>query len=360
LSSFHSFADSKPLRFAFVANNRNPSLFRQDASFVYRCENVAEALAAAGHQVALLHLRSFPLRARFDAVVFHRPRYSLRLRLALRAARRAAGAAVFADFDDLVFDDAYAEFSPAARNALLPPATVKEQLRSHRRALEMFDRVIVSTEPLLAHVRERVPTAKVAVLHNAVFRKWREGSAESVSNPSRKIITYLPGTRSHDRDFAAVADALVAVLARHPDTGLHITGPLAFDLAVRPEQVVRSAKVPFDQFHHRVREGWVNIAPLEMTPFTRCKSALKVMEAGFWGVPTVCSPIPDAIRFVDAGAMLADTSQAWQEQLEAMLDPERRRQAVMGLRERVLARADVDAVARQLVDLVRAARDGAG
>lgn len=342
-----------------MANNRNPSLFRQDASFVYRCENVAEALAAAGHQVALLHLRSFPLRARFDAVVFHRPRYSLRLRLALRAARRAAGAAVFADFDDLVFDDAYAEFSPAARNALLPPATVKEQLRSHRRALEMFDRVIVSTEPLLAHVRERVPTAKVAVLHNAVFRKWREGSAESVSNPSRKIITYLPGTRSHDRDFAQAAEALSAVLAKHPEARLQITGPLAFDLAVRPEQVVHSAKVPFEQYHQRVRTGWVNIAPLEMTPFTRCKSALKVIEAGYWGIPTVCSPIPDTARFIGAGAVPAATPEAWYEQLEAMLDPERRRQAATGLREKVLARADVDAVAARLVALVQAARGGA-
>ncbi len=342
-----------------MANNRNPALFRQDASFVYRCENLAAALTAAGHQVSLLHLKSFPLRARFDAVIFHRPRYSLRLRLALRAARRAAGAAVFADFDDLVFDEAYAEFSPALSNGVLPLATVKAQFVSHRRALELFEHITVSTEPLRAHARERAPAAQVTVLHNAVYRRWREELDQPAADPGYKIITYLPGTRSHDRDFAQAAEALSAVLAKHPEARLQITGPLAFDLAVRPEQVVHSAKVPFEQYHQRVRTGWVNIAPLEMTPFTRCKSALKVIEAGYWGIPTVCSPIPDTARFIGAGAVPAATPEAWYEQLEAMLDPERRRQAVTGLREKVLARADVDAVAARLVALVQAARGGA-
>lgn len=348
-----------PLHFAFVACNRNAKLFRDEASFIYRCDNVAAGLQALGHRVSLLHLKSFPLRPRFDAVVFHRPRYSLRLRLAVRAARKAAGASVFADFDDLVFDEAYAEYSPAARNELLPLAKVKEQFRSHRRALELFDRVTVSTGPLSAHVREVLPAPTVTVLHNAVHRRWRTEPEQPPLDPGCKIVTYLPGTRSHDRDFATVAEVLAAVLEKHPEVRLQVTGPLEFDLVARPEQVVRSAKVPFREFHHRVRPAWVNIAPLEMTPFTRCKSALKVIEAGFWGIPTVCSPIPDAERFVGAGAMPADSPQAWRMQLEALLDPERRQAVAAGLRQRVLARADVDAVAAQLVALVRAARDGA-
>jgi glycosyltransferase involved in cell wall biosynthesis len=339
------------LHFAFVACNRNPALFQHDASYIYRCDNLSRALREGGHQVSLLHLTEFPFRHRFDVVVFHRPCYSLRLRLALAAARRR-GAVAIADVDDLIFDDEFVEYSPAVRNSLLPLGAVRRQFSAHRRALALFDHITVSTEPLADLARRQFAAAQVVVIPNAVHHQWRSCTASSSASDSYKVITYLPGTRSHDRDFAQAAPALAELLARYPEVRLQVTGPLDFDLPARPGQVVRQHKVPFDAYHTHVQAAWVNLAPLEGTPFTRCKSALKVMEAGYWGIPTVSTPIPDVLRFTEAGAVPAVAPEAWLERLEELLDPLHYQAMTQDLRARVLALADVDAMAERLLTFV--------
>lgn len=339
------------MRFAFVACNRNAARFRQDPSFIYRCENPAAALMAAGHEVVLLHVTAFPARPRFDGVIFHRPAYSMRLRLALLACR-LAGVRVLADLDDLVADPFLAEMSPAVRNGILSLAVVRRQFARNASALALFPRITVSTEPLAGHVRAQFPDSGVAVVSNAVHRSWRKLGLPSAGTPRERIITYLPGTRSHDRDFAQMADVMGVLLADHPELRLHVTGPLAFEMTARAGQIVRADKVPFQQFHEKYWSSWLNIAPLEPTPFTRCKSALKVMEAGFWGVPTVCSTNPDVERFVGAGAVPAESPDDWYRQIKSLMEPARYEAVTARLRERVLERADIDQMAERLLHFV--------
>jgi len=340
-----------PLRFAFVACNRNSSLFRADPSYIYRCENLAAALESAGHQVTLLHLKSLALFNRFDVMVFHRPRWSPSLFAALTLLRRRSTVLV-ADFDDLVFEEGFAAASPGVVNGLVSLASTRSNFKAARRALALFDRITVSTEPLAGHVRDCFPSARVAIVPNAVHAAWQRHAEQQTQTPARPVITYFPGTRSHDRDFATVAVALERFLEKYPEARLQVTGPLNFSLPSRAGQVVQREKVPFAEYHRHVREGWVNLAPLEDTPFNRCKSALKVLEAGFWNIPTVCSPIPDALRFEGAGALLADGEEAWFGWLESMLDPEKYQAVTCGLRERVLQVAQVEEVARGMVDFL--------
>ena len=47
------------------------------------------------------------------------------------------------------------------------------------------------------------------------------------------------------------------------------------------------------------------------------------MEASCWGIPTICSSNTDNERFVNAGALIANTPEAWFTHLEAMLDENR-------------------------------------
>jgi hypothetical protein len=98
--------------------------------------------------------------------------------------------------------------------------------------------------------------------------------------------------------------------------------------------------VDFADYAAQVRRGWVSLAPLEDTPFNRCKSALKVIEAGWWGIPTVCSPVPDMARFGAAGALPVAGDMTWQETIERLLDPAVYQAETAQLRERILALAD--------------------
>lgn len=342
----------KPLHFAFVACNRNAARFREDPSFIYRCENMAAALEAAGHRVTLLHLKSLPLFGRFDVAVLHRPRWSTRLALSLSLLRRRRTVLV-ADFDDLVFEAGFAEASPGVVNGLVCLETTRKNFQAAGRALHLFDRITVSTEPLAAYVRRRLPSVRIEVVPNAVHLAWRQAAEpKSPVAQTLPVLTYFPGTRSHDRDFAMIAGALERFLKKHPEASLQVTGPLKLSLSTRPGQLVHRGKVPFSEYHRHFQGGWVNLAPLEDTPFNLCKSALKVLEAGYWNIPTICSPTPDALRFAAAGALPAVGEDAWLNQLESMLDPELYQRVSTGLRERVLQVAQVEDCANSLIAFV--------
>jgi glycosyltransferase involved in cell wall biosynthesis len=331
---------------AFVACNRNRQRFRTDPSFTHRCENMALALQARGIQSELLHFTSLPWSKRFKIVVFHRPRRHPLLNF-MYIWLRWLGTTLVADIDDLVFDESYAGFSPAFLNGRLTLRQVQQQFRSHRRALAEFDRITVSTEPLAEHARRCFPESRLAVVPNGVPWTWKRMEEAASNSPSEPVILYLPGTPSHDRDFGIYAPAVTAFLAEHPQARLEITGPLRFSLSARTGQVICREKVPFEVYHECFRRGWVNLAPLEETPFTSCKSALKVLEAGSLGVPTICSPIPDAERFLGAGALFARDSAACLVWLEASLNPDRYRSLRAGLRKKVLAVADMEPIAKR-------------
>ena len=87
-----------------------------------------------------------------------------------------------------------------------------------------------------------------------------------------------------------IAKPLGRFLRKYPDIRLRVTGPLGFQLDVPERQVVHRDKVPFSEFAGQFVGVWANLAPLEQTPFNQSKSALKALEAGYWGIPTICSP----------------------------------------------------------------------
>lgn len=334
----------------FIATNRNPDRFRSDPSFVYRCENPGLALADRGHDVRFVHLRDFDLKCMPGAVLFHRPRATLRLWYWLGKLRRLGIPAV-ADVDDLIFDEHFVDSSPGVRTGQVSRRLTRRYFRAHRRALAWFDGILVSTAPLATHIQRLFPDKAVAVMPNCVHRDWRR--APDRPRPSEeKRVTYFPGTRSHNRDFSEIEAPLGRFLEAHPEVRLAITGPLEFRLRARPGQILHDARVPYTEYRSRVRGGWVNLAPLEPTPFNECKSALKILEAGYWNIPTLCSPNADNRRFIGAGALIAETPEAWVQHLEQLLDDARYRKTTDGLRERILTRADIDAQASHFLDFL--------
>lgn len=343
------------LRIAFVACNKNPARFGEDPSFIYRCENLGAGLRALGVEVWLGHISRFPWQRRFDWVVFHRPKASWRFRL-LHACLRSRGTGMSADFDDLVFDPAFACFSPGVVNEQVEFAATLKNFSLHREALAMFSAVTVSTQPLAELVACGFGTATVYVLPNAVHWSWHSmPEIRPRGWDERPVIGYFPGTRSHDRDFAQVSEVIGRVLARHSKVILNVTGPLTFNITARPNQIMHHEKLCFSRFHERFAGVSINLAPLEPTPFTRCKSALKVIEGAFWNIPTICSELPDAERLVGSGALQASECGEFEDCLERLLtDPEFLTRTRTGLRTRILQKANIYLLAGDWLDWVKA------
>jgi hypothetical protein len=340
------------VQLAFLAGSGNTRAYLHDPAFIYRCENLAHALRARGITVELGHSLAWRASRAPDCVVVHRPRVSFALwRLVRRL--RSQQVRLVADVDDLVFDESSAAFSPAVLNGRVPLWLQRRRFREHRGALRWFDQITTSTETLARYLRECCPGKPVTVLHNAVHWHWRR--AAQLADERQRVpglITYLPGTRSHDRDFALIREPLSRFLRTHPDVRLRVTGPVEFRLDAPAAQVVHGPRVPFAGYEHQFQEAWVNLAPLEDTPFNACKSALKALEAGYWGVPTICSPNPDYARFATAGALIACTPEDWLARLEQLLDADYYRFKVDDLRGRTLAMANVEHAAADFVEHV--------
>lgn len=335
------------LRIAFIACNKNAARFHEDPSFVYRCQNLGLALQHKGHSVWQGHLSRFPWWQRWDIVVFHRPRAAWRLHAMLSWLRRRH-VPVAADLDDLIFEPELASFSPGVVNGRVSLEATRRQFESHRQALDSFNRITVSTHPLQQQAESLFPSARVGRLPNALHWSWLDKPLPPSRGLAGKRIGYMPGTRSHDRDFSLVSDALGRLLHRHQDLSLHVTGPLEFSLNARPGQVVHQPKLPFDRYHQAFEGLDINLAPLEPTPFTACKTAIKVMEAAWWNIPTVCSPLPDAQRYVGAGALLAYDATGFETELERLVtDAHHYQTACRDLRARVLPLADIRTLATE-------------
>ena len=74
------------------------------------------------------------------------------------------------------------------------------------------------------------------------------------------------------------------------------------------------------------------------------------MEAGYWGVPTLCSPNADNRRFSAAGAVIAEHGEQWHDHLERLLMPEEYQAVTVELQEKITALADVYQQARRFTD----------
>lgn len=304
----------------FVSCKPNPERYTEDASFRYRCENLSSALNSLNIPTKLQHISEFTPEPMTTHVVFQRPRNTPRLKRLLRQLKLAKIRTI-ADFDDLIFDPEYAIFSPASVNHIRPLKKITKDYQSHYDALVQFKRISVSTDLLKRHVHRLIQGTRTRVVHNYAHHKWPHKHLQDPSQ-RKKILTYFPGTRSHDRDFWQIENVVRHFLDNHPSVILLVIGPLESTLIkARHPQIRHSAKLPFEHFIQAAANTWVNLLPLEPTPFNQCKSALKVIEAATNLAPTICSPLPDAQRFAGKGALIAHDETEWLMHLNRCLQP---------------------------------------
>ena len=338
----------------YVACNSNANLYREDGSFIYRCENVGLALLELGFTIEFCHLRDLSPTKKVSVMIFHRPKFSLRL-ISLIYFFKLRGVRIWADFDDLIFDPDYTAFSPAILNRLKPYDNIYSLYKSHQKALFLVDKVFFSTQALLEHFKKIFPGKECIWLPNAVHINWLSQLKDTSSSylaSSDPVITYLPGSKSHDRDFEVFLAPLQDFLADFKYVKLQITGPLAIKFAMPAAQLIHKDRVNFADYHNEVKQAWVNLAPLEDTPFTRCKSALKVIEGAYWGKPTICSKLPDAERLKDRGAIIVSDTVDVYAYLKKLLDESFYQHYSQQLRAKILEVADVRVIASTVVKLI--------
>lgn len=167
---------------------------------------------------------------------------------------------------------------------------------------------------------------KVGVIHNG-FNNTQLNIAEKAIKTEKKemAISYLSGTKTHDRDFEQALPAIVRIMNEYPDLKLKVAGYL--DLSVIPENLKTRVKPACYMNWQRLMKysatNYINIAPLDINnEFCHAKSELKFFESALVGVPTVASATDTFKRAINSGenGMLASNEEEWYNSLKKLLD----------------------------------------
>jgi len=340
------------MHYLFIACNKNSSLYREDPSFIYRCENLGLALKEQGSKVSFSHISEISYSVDVDVMIFHRPSYSLKLFLLITFAK-IRGVLCLADYDDLVFNSSLANTSPAVINNILPLYKVKKMFAKNQKALELFNIATFSTEPLKKHSKNLLPKLNTIVIENCVHYSWLNKEFKKNTQQIKKI-TYFPGTKSHDKDLALVEYELLRFVEAHNDVELHITGKISQTPALKHKRIFFHSKVAFQEYYKCFEDVWLNLAPLEINEFTKSKSALKVIESAFFNIPTLCSSIEDAQRFVGRGAVIVDDSKQFNRTVEELYDNQEYYHDISdNLRNKVLEIANIQNMAVKFENFIK-------
>lgn len=293
---------------------------------------------------------------RSHTVVCVRPCVTAKMERTLRSLR-VAGVRLIADYDDLLF----------AGNVSGLPASVARagggseatQLARYAAGLDAFDHFVVSTRSLATQLRQRRPGAPISVVPNGLSRVW-VGQGRTLYPRFRVgdplVVRYFSGSPSHDRDFASILPALNAFLAEYPQVALEIVGPLTLPFGALPAgRVSRRPRVGYEQLAESLAATWVNLAPLAPTEFNDSKSAIKFLESGAFGCPTLASANDDLLRHQELGAhaILCKTEHDWYRELTNMLQSERRQASGRSAEQHVAAHGMAAAHAHAWLQAIR-------
>ncbi len=285
----------------------------------YRIENRLERLPRARSFVG----RWLPADLLEDVhtVIVLRPYLDRSTREQLDALRRR-GIRLVADFDDLLFDCPLSDFPPAEKLFHRPRMALR--LRAYRAGLGAFDAFTCSTEPIAEALRRLRPDAPVRTVPNVPSPCWIERGWDRYGHLAwrpgdPKVMRYLPGSPSHDRDFAVVEDVLAEFMRAHADVELEVVGYLKFRRSKFPRDRVRQrAKVRYDELPAILLSTWVNLVPLAPNVYSASRSALKFLEAAAFDVPTIATPSADLLRVADERVLAARSASDWRHHLELL------------------------------------------
>ncbi len=315
----------------------------------YRCVRLAASAAAAGWQARwkpVAEVSADDLRDT-DLVILWRVTWSPHVEGLIEHVR-GFGGRVALDLDDLMIrpELARVEFIDAIRSINWSEAHVRAMFTSIVHVLHNVDLCIATTEELAREMRRFQKAAYVLAngFDAATFRRARMAARARLAAPPDALVRigYAGGSRTHQRDFAAAAEALAAVLAARPQTRLvlfrhgeaqeGLVAPEEFPaLAAHADRIEWRELAPLDALPDELARFDINIVPLQTgNPFVEAKSELKFFEAAIAGVPSVASPTGPyarAIRDGETGFLAADAP-AWQQALLALVDDPALRQRI--------------------------------
>lgn len=221
------------------------------------------------------------------------------------------GVKVFFDTDDLVFSTSKIRLIMDSLNVDADSEVNLDYWYAYvgriRETLANCDSAIATNRQLADQLADHF-SSPVAIVPNFMNGEQEQYSFELLSSPKpgRKSfrVGYFSGSPSHARDFQIVHEALATFMDKHEDVILVIAGYIEAP-PILEKFSDRIDYLPFTDFVNLQRNVYdvdLNIVPLQINEFTRCKSNLKYFEAAFVKTVTLATDIPAYAEHINNGS----------------------------------------------------------
>lgn len=198
--------------------------------------------------------------------------------------------------------------------------------------IKFADVITVTTERLAEKVRQM--HGNVHVIPNAL--PYGHGQFKKPTGVvMKKNFNFIyAGQKSHLQDIQTISKALTDVSFNRPEAGFILAGfqdapdgvwrniEKAFTSNGKLKNYQRVNNLPLDAYMNVLRPADAMIVPLEDNEFNSCKSNLKILEAGAYAMPVICSNVAPYNDCKDAPVFFAETRKDWVYFMESLLsDP---------------------------------------
>ena len=179
-----------------------------------------------------------------------------------------------------------------------------DELRErYKRVLPMFDAVICSTPELADAIVEFCPAVngRVTTILNSIEPSFFYPDMERKRDDGAINVAWY-GCISHAANAHFAGDVLTGILDEIPGSVVHLRGPANKFTGIEPAikkhgpRVKLNAACYYTELGEWLRGMDVGLCPLIDTPFTRCKSEIKMLEFQACGVPVIASVVAPYVR----------------------------------------------------------------
>jgi glycosyltransferase involved in cell wall biosynthesis len=228
------------------------------------------------------------------------------------------------DIDDLIFLPEYAENFSIIVNEQKKKSDYLRDFKKYEKAFQSCDYATTSTQFIAEQMKKE--NKKTYLIYNGLnYTQLKIAIKTKKTQGNLLYISYLSGSKTHDKDFGAASPALEKIVNEYNNVRIRIVGYLSTkDLPLKLLQ--KTETMCYMSWKRLLRESaknFINIAPLDIeNPFCHAKSELKFYEAAVVGVPSVCSNTDTYNRCIKHGVngMLASTDEEWYNAIKLLIE----------------------------------------
>lgn len=231
------------------------------------------------------------------------------------------------DIDDPIFDsDIYSKnknldaIAPHEKENLLRNTAI------YRSFMKKCDFIITSTPGMVKAIKKHTKK-HIFLWRNLIDSETLNALKYSneVYFPSKKtkkdfVISYMSGSRAHEADFMEAMESIRKILTTLDFVKLNITGYAEYGKELKAEFPDKVRLLPFSDYYtylSKYQDVDLNIIPLVCDEFNDCKSAIRMMEAALFNVPTMVSKIGDFLNIIEDknNGILIENSADWYQEI---------------------------------------------